>query len=128
MPVAAQSDEPGSRLRPFPGARPPWRGQWTAGARRPPTMFVTAVKVPNDRMRGSQFSSCNISLAYRGYRRRGAKAHSTSEIRLDSSIVRDEAGEKNMALTLEDAFTTQSASFSGPKLTVITTTSWHGWR
>jgi hypothetical protein len=27
---------------------------------------VTAVKVSNDRMRGNQFSSCNISLPYRG--------------------------------------------------------------
>src|SRR5450432_3659482 len=128
MPVAAQSDEPGSRLHPFRGARPPWRGQWTAGARRPPTVFVTAVKVPNDRMRGSQFSSCNISLTYRGYRRRGTKAHSTSEICLDSSIVRDEAGEKNMALTLEDAVTTQTASFSGLRESIIAMTSWHGWR
>src|SRR5580692_10034680 len=67
--VAARSDEPGSRLRPFQGARPLWRGQWTAGARRPPTVFVTAVKLPNDRMRGSQFSSCNISLTYRGHKR-----------------------------------------------------------
>jgi hypothetical protein len=32
-----------------------------------------------------------------------------------------------MALTLEDAVTTQSAFFSGSKLTVIATTSWHGW-
>src|SRR5258707_6566874 len=65
MLVAARSDEHESRLRPFPGARPPRRGQWTAGARRSPIAFVTAVKVPNDRMRGSQFSSWNISLPYR---------------------------------------------------------------
>ena len=82
MPVAAQSDEPGSRLRPFRGARPPWRGQWTAGARRPPTVFVTAVKVPNDRMRGSQFSSCNISLTYRGY----GRTHSVSEDRMAAAV------------------------------------------
>src|ERR1700730_12491260 len=67
MLVAARSDEHESRLRPFPGARPPRRGQWTAGARRSPIAFVTAVKVPNDRMRGSQFSSWNISLPYRRY-------------------------------------------------------------
>jgi hypothetical protein len=30
---------------------------------------VTAVKVSNDRMRGSQSSSCNISLPYRRYGR-----------------------------------------------------------
>src|SRR5579864_1376382 len=67
MLVAARSDEHENRLRPFPGARPPRRGQWTAGARRSPIAFVTAVKVPNDRMRGSQFSSWNISLPYRRY-------------------------------------------------------------
>src|SRR3984893_13314848 len=67
MLVAARSDEHESRLRPFPGARPPRRGQWTAGARRSPIAFVTAVKVPSDRMRGSQFSSWNISLPYRRY-------------------------------------------------------------
>src|ERR1700687_3490977 len=67
MLVAARSDEHESRLRPFPGARPPRRGQWTAGAHRSPIVFVTAVKVPNDRMRGSQFSSWNISLPYRRY-------------------------------------------------------------
>src|SRR5580704_11248903 len=67
MPVAARSDEHESRLRPFPGARPPRRGQWTAGARRSPIAFVTAVKAPNDRRRGSQFSSWNISLPYRRY-------------------------------------------------------------
>src|SRR5580704_9499155 len=67
MLVAARSDEHESRLRPFPGARPPRRGQWTAGARRSPIAFLTAVKVPNDRMRGSQFSSWNISLPYRRY-------------------------------------------------------------
>src|ERR1700732_2846159 len=67
MLVAARSDEHESRLRPFPGARPPRRGQWTAGARQSPIAFVTAVKVPNDRMRGSQFSSWNISLPYRRY-------------------------------------------------------------
>ena len=66
-PVAARSDERGSRLRPFQVARLPRRGQWTAEARRSPTAFVIAVKVPNGRMRGSQFSSCNISLAYRRY-------------------------------------------------------------
>src|ERR1700692_4599762 len=67
MLVAARSDEHESKLRPCPGARPPRRGPWTAGARRPPIAFVTAVKVPNDRMRGSQFSSWNISLPYRRY-------------------------------------------------------------
>src|ERR1700677_999766 len=128
MPVAVQSDEPGSRLRPFLVSRPPWRGQWIAEAHQRRTVLVIAVKVSSDRMRESQFSSCNISLTYRGYRRRGAKAHSTSEICLDSSIVRDEAGEKNMALTLEDAVTTQSASFSGLRESIIATTSWHGWR
>jgi hypothetical protein len=65
MRVAARSDGPGSRLRPFPGARPPRRGQWTAGAHQLPTEFVTAVKVSNDRMRGSLFSSCKISLLFR---------------------------------------------------------------
>src|SRR5579862_9871176 len=35
---------------------------------------------------------------------------------------------KNIALILEDAVTTQSASFSGPKLIVIATTSWRCWR
>src|ERR1700716_1307100 len=67
MLVGARSDEHESRLRPSPGARPPRRGQWTAGARRSPIVFVTAVKVPNDRMRGSQFSSWNISLPHRRY-------------------------------------------------------------
>src|ERR1700720_2121104 len=67
MPVAARSDEHERRLRPFRGARPPRRGQWTAGARRPPIAFATAVKVPSDRMRGSQFSSWNISLSHRRY-------------------------------------------------------------
>src|SRR5450432_2664907 len=67
MPVAARSDEHGSKHRPFPVARPPRRGQWTAEARRSPTAFVTAVKVSNDQMRGSQFSSCIISLPYRRY-------------------------------------------------------------
>ena len=65
MPVAARSDEHESRLRPFPGARPRRRGRWTAGARRRPIAFVTAVKAPNDRRRGSQFSSWNISLPHR---------------------------------------------------------------
>src|SRR5580658_6072840 len=64
MPVAMRSDEHGSRLRPFPGARPLRRGQWTAGVRRLPTAFVTAVKVSNGRMRGSQFSSYEISLLF----------------------------------------------------------------
>src|ERR1700730_18188446 len=67
MLVAARSDEHESRLRPSQGARPPRRGQWTAGARRSPIAFLTAVKVPNDRMRGSQFSSRYISLPYRRY-------------------------------------------------------------
>src|SRR5260370_19594901 len=58
MPVALRSDEHGSRLRPFPGARRRRRGQWTPGARQPQTAFVTAAKASNDRMRGSQFSSC----------------------------------------------------------------------
>jgi hypothetical protein len=66
-PHQIRSDEPGSRLRPFPGALPPRRSQWTAGARRSPTAFVTAVKVSNDRMRESRFSSCNISLPNRRY-------------------------------------------------------------
>src|SRR6202453_2939892 len=65
MPVAARSDGHGSRLRPFPGARPPQRGQWTAGAHRLPTEFVIVVKVSNDRMRGSLFSSCKTSLLFR---------------------------------------------------------------
>src|SRR5437660_704736 len=69
MPVVARNDEPGSRLRPFRGVRPPRRGQWTAGARRSPTVSVTAVKESNDRMRGSQFSSCNISFPYPRYGR-----------------------------------------------------------
>src|ERR1700683_5547308 len=64
MLAAARSDEHESRLRPFPGARPPRRGQWTAGAHRSPIAFVTAVKVPNERMKGSQFSSWNMSLPY----------------------------------------------------------------
>jgi hypothetical protein len=63
--VAARSDGHGSRLRPFPGARPPRRGQWTAGAHRLPIEFVTVAKVSNDRMRGSLFSSCKISLLFR---------------------------------------------------------------
>src|ERR1700691_399788 len=67
MPVAARSDEPGSKLRPFPGARPPRRGQSTAEARRPPTALVTAVKLSNDRTRSSEFSSCNVSLPHRRY-------------------------------------------------------------
>src|ERR1700743_2169932 len=64
MPAAARSDERGSRLRPFPGARPPRLGQWIGGARRPPTELVTAVKVTNDRMRGNLFSSCTISFPH----------------------------------------------------------------
>src|ERR1700733_11980829 len=65
MPVVARSDEPGNRLRPFPGARPPRRGQWTVTAHRSPTRFLTAVKGSNDRMRGSLFSSCKLSLPHR---------------------------------------------------------------
>jgi hypothetical protein len=69
MPVAAQSDEPGSRLRPFLVARPPWRGQWIAEAHQRRTVLVIAVKVSSGRMRETQFSSCNISVTYRGYGR-----------------------------------------------------------
>jgi len=59
MPVAARSDERGSRHRPFPGAQPPRQCQSTARVHRRPTAFATAVKVSNDRMRGTQFSSYN---------------------------------------------------------------------
>src|SRR5882757_2654781 len=69
MPVAVQSDEPGSRLRPFLVARPPWRGQWIAEAHQRRTVLVIAVKVSSGRMRENQFSSCNMSLPFRGYRR-----------------------------------------------------------
>ena len=62
MPIAERSDEHESTLRPLPGARPPPRDQWTAGARQPPTAFVTAAKGSNARMRENQFSSCKISL------------------------------------------------------------------
>src|SRR5467141_2272795 len=65
MPVAARSDEHGSRLHPFPGVRPPRRGQWTAKAHQPRTALVTAAKVSNARMRGTQFSSCNPLLPFR---------------------------------------------------------------
>src|SRR4029077_11155220 len=65
MPVAARSDEHGSRLHPFPGVRPPRRGQWTAKAHQPQTALVTAAKVSNARMRGTQFSSCNPILPFR---------------------------------------------------------------
>src|SRR5580698_2257198 len=40
MRVAARSGEHESRRRPFPGARPRRRGQWTAGARRTPIVFM----------------------------------------------------------------------------------------
>jgi hypothetical protein len=62
--VVAQSDERESTLRPFPGARPPRRGQWTAEVRQPPIAFVIADSVSNGRMRESQFSSCKISLRH----------------------------------------------------------------
>src|SRR5437868_4186010 len=65
MPVAARSDEHGSRLHLFPGVRPPRRGQWTAKAHQPRTALVTAAKVSNARMRGTQFSSCNPILPFR---------------------------------------------------------------
>src|SRR5207302_10376057 len=65
MPVAARSDEHGSRLHLFPGVRPPRRGQWTAKAHQPRTALVTAAKVSNARMRGIQFSSCNPILPFR---------------------------------------------------------------
>src|ERR1700733_5762180 len=65
MRVAARSDAHENRRRPFPGARPPRRGQWTEEAHRPPIAFATAVKVPNDRRRGSQFSSWTIILPHR---------------------------------------------------------------
>jgi hypothetical protein len=65
MPVAARSDEHGSRLHPFPGVRPPRRGQWTAKAHQPRTALVTAAKVSNARMKGTQFSSCNPILPFR---------------------------------------------------------------
>jgi hypothetical protein len=64
MPIASRSGEHESRLRPFPGARPPRRGQWIAAARLPPTGFVTAGKVSNGRMRESRSSSCKISLLF----------------------------------------------------------------
>src|ERR1700677_2280452 len=67
MPVAERSDGHGSRLHPFPCARPPRRDLWIAEVRRSPIAFVTVVKVPNDRMRGSRFSSCNMSFTYCGY-------------------------------------------------------------
>jgi hypothetical protein len=41
------------------------RPQWTARVRQLPTAFVTAVKVSNDRMKESQFSSCNPSFPSR---------------------------------------------------------------
>jgi hypothetical protein len=49
----------------IPNQAPETGGRWTAGARRSPTAFVTAAKVPNDRRRGSQFSSCNPILPFR---------------------------------------------------------------
>src|ERR1700722_3491673 len=66
MPVAARSDEHGSRLRPFPGARLLRRDRWTAGGHQPPTAYLAVVKVSNDRMRGRQSSSCKISLMFCG--------------------------------------------------------------
>src|ERR1700733_11658979 len=62
-PIAARSDEHESKLRPFPGARPLRRGQWIAGVRQPLTALLTAAKVSNGRMRGSQFSSCRLVLS-----------------------------------------------------------------
>src|ERR1700758_2162225 len=88
MPVAARSDEHGSRLHPFPGVRPPRRGQWTAKAHQPRTALVTAAKVSSDRMKGNQFSSCNISFPYRPNKCAPLQFSNGKEIRRMTSEVR----------------------------------------
>src|SRR5258708_2931729 len=64
MPAAARSDEPRSRPPPFPSARPPPRDRWAAGGDPPPACVPDVVEVAHERMRGSQSSSCKISLMF----------------------------------------------------------------
>jgi DNA-binding transcriptional LysR family regulator len=53
MQAAAQSDAHGSKLHPFPAARPRRRDRSTAGARLPQTAFQIVVKLSSGRRRGS---------------------------------------------------------------------------